>query len=117
MESVAAGASDKFRFTRTLILEDIPMVAEPICDLTELRYLTEYDWDGHRRGINMTEEEREGRMSECLTLFPDHCLRRFWYAMWNISAQKQWLTSFQFCCTSVSADTHHRTSPEPATRY
>ncbi|KAH4252882.1 hypothetical protein HBI04_193630 [Parastagonospora nodorum] len=77
MESVAAGAGDKFRFTRTLVLEDIPMVAEPICDLTELRYLSECDWDEHRRGIDMTEEERESRMSECLRLFPEHCLRRF----------------------------------------
>lgn len=80
IESAAAGASDKFRFTRTLIFEDRPMVAEPVCDLPELRFLSKCKWGEYWHGYMLEEEERDSRMSKCLKLFPEHCLRRFWYA-------------------------------------
>jgi hypothetical protein len=57
-----------------LVIQDEPLVAEPICDVTELRTLHDYDWEhppSNRPGL------RDVDLSNVLGLFPQHCLRRF----------------------------------------
>jgi hypothetical protein len=74
MASVAAGAGDNFRHAKSLVIQDKPLVAEPICDVKELRLLHHYDWDDP---LSYNEAERDDHLFTVLHLFPDHCLRRF----------------------------------------
>jgi hypothetical protein len=74
MASVAAGAGENFRHAKTLVIQDKPLVAEPVCDVTELRLLNHYDWEDP---LSLAEAVRDDHLSTVLNLLPQHCLRRF----------------------------------------
>jgi hypothetical protein len=78
MGCVAAGAGNNIHHTRILVIEDEPMVAEPASEHTAPRLLHHYDWS---RRYTVTVGVQNDLLSTILNLFPEHGLRRFWYAM------------------------------------